>query len=272
MVGAMRAVSVMRGIDPRDYTVIVGGGAGGTHAAKIAEELAIRRVICPQVAGGLCAFGMLVADVRHTYLVTDPTSTVRFDPVRINEVFGRMEEQAVAELEAQGFTSDQIVLTRTADAKYPYQINEIMIPVPDGDLSADHASAIATAFHDEHERLYTYCVRDMAVDLNAWRVIATGRLPELPLDQTGRQEPVGVLKETRNVFFSEANGYVETPIFDGEALAIGTTIDGPAIAELPTTTLVVFPGHQLVVDDGGNSVITIPGLRRERHRADQLKG
>ena len=260
MVGAMRAVSVMRGIDPRDYTVIVGGGAGGTHAAKIAEELAIGRVICPQMAGGLCAFGMLVADVRHTYLVTDPTSTGRFDPARINEVFDRMETQAVAELEAQGFARDQIVLTRAADAKYPYQINEIMIPLPPGDIGADHAAQIAATFHDEHERLYTYCIRDMPVDLNAWRVIATGRLPGLTLDQAAprSQEPCEVLKETRKVFFSESNGYVETPVFDGEALAIGTAIDGPAIAELPTTTLVLFPGHQLVVDDGGNSVITIP--------------
>ena len=224
------------------------------------RSLAIGRVICPEVAGGLCAFGMLVADVRHTYLVTDPTSTARFDPARVNEVFGRMEEQAVAELEAQGFARDQIVLMRAADAKYPYQINEIMIPVPAGDLGADHATEIATTFHDEHERLYTYCVRDMPVDLNAWRVIATGRLPEFPLDQAAprNHERGDALKETRRVFFSEANGYVETPIYDGEALDIATVIDGPAIAELPTTTLVVFPGHQLVVDEGGNSVITIP--------------
>ena len=260
MVGAMRAVSVMRGIDPRDYTVIVGGGAGGTHAAKIAEELAIGRVVCPQIAGGLCAFGMLVADVRHTHLTTYPSDTTRFDPVRINEIFARMEDQAVSELTAQGFAPEQITLSRAADAKYPYQINEIMIPVPDGELGDGQAAEIAATFHDEHERLYTYCVRDMSVDLNAWRVFATGRLPELTPSRTRRLGAGNgsVVKETRKVFFSEVDGYVDTPIFDGESLEIGTAIDGPAVAELPTTTLVVFPSHQLVVEEGGNSVITIP--------------
>jgi N-methylhydantoinase A len=260
MVAAMRAVSVMRGIDPRDYTVVVGGGAGGTHAAKIAEELAIGRVICPQVAGGLCAFGMLVADVRHTYLVTLPTSTARFDPARINEVFEGMERQAVAELAAQGFARSDITLARAADAKYPYQINELMIPVPDGKLGPSHADEIAAIFHDEHERLYTYCVRDMPVDLNAWRVFATGRLPELSLDRMASHgtTAVSALKSTRAVFFDGADGYVDTPVFDGETLEAGTVIEGPAIAEMPTTTLVVFPGHQLIVEEAGNSVITIP--------------
>jgi N-methylhydantoinase A len=135
-----------------------------------------------------------------------------------------------------------------------------MIPVPDGELGAEHAAEIAQTFHDEHERLYTYCVRDMPVDLNAWRVFATGRLPELtPTRTVARSKHAdSVLKETRTVFFTETDGYVDTPIYDGESLPIGTVIEGPAVAELPTTTLVLFPGHELVVEEGGNSVITIP--------------
>jgi len=261
MVGAMRAVSVMRGVDPREYTVIVGGGAGGTHAAAIAEELGIRRVICPEVAGGLCAYGMLVADVRHTYLTTHPSSTAALDVDRVNEIFASMERDAVGQLAGQGFTPDQIVLTRFADAKYPYQINELMIPVPGGTLRADSANDIAATFHEEHERLYTYCVRDMPVDVSAWRVTATGRLPELPSAAARRREGSGeseALKETRDVYFAETGRRVATPVYDGAMLAAGTVVTGPLIAELPTTTLVVAPQHSLTVSDTGSFTIDIP--------------
>ena len=261
MVGAMRAVSVMRGVDPREYTVIVGGGAGGTHAAAIAEELGIRRVICPEVAGGLCAYGMLVADVRHTYLTTHPSSTAALDVDRVNEIFASMERDAVAQLAGQGFTPDQIVLTRFADAKYPYQINELMIPVPGGTLRADSANDIAATFHEEHERLYTYCVQDMPVDVSAWRVTATGRLPELPSAAARRRASAGegeALKETRDVYFAETGGRVATPVYDGAMLAAGAVVTGPLIAELPTTTLVVAPQHSLTVSDTGSFTIDIP--------------
>ena len=103
MVGAMRAVSVMRGVDPRGYTVIVGGGAGGLHAAKIAQELGVRKAICPTVAGGLCAFGMLAADVSHSYLTTRPMDTGNMDTAVVNKIYREMEERALEELGSQGF-------------------------------------------------------------------------------------------------------------------------------------------------------------------------
>ena len=172
MVGAMRAVSVTRGIDPRGYTVISGGAAGGTHAAKIAEELGIKKVICPVAAGGLCAFGMLVADVKHSYLTTYPANTENMDIAKINEI-AEMEARAIEELKAEGFQCKDITLERVVDAKYPYQLHDIMVPVPGGKLSADQLPAMVNTFHDHHQRLYTYCVRNMPVDMNGWRVTAT---------------------------------------------------------------------------------------------------
>ena len=115
----MRAVSVMRGVDPRGYTVVVGGGAGGAHAAKIAQELGVSKAICPTVAGGLCAFGMLAADVGHAYLTTWPMNTGDMDINAVNAIYDEMEAQADTELEAQGFASENIKTTRFADAKYP---------------------------------------------------------------------------------------------------------------------------------------------------------
>ena len=260
MVGAMRAVSVMRGVDPRDYTVIVGGGAGGTHAAKIAAELGVKKAICPVVSSGLCAFGMLVADVRHSYLTTYPSATDDLDVDRVNQVMAEMEEQALSELEAEGFERAQITLERFVDAKYPYQINEIMIPVMPGKLSGDAGSQLADTFHEIHERLYTYCVREMSVGFSGWHVVAVGHLPSVPLkrEQTNGHPTSAAVKETRSVYFPENGDYVDTRVFDGEKLQAGMVLEGPAIAELPTTTLVIFPGHTLAVNEFGDFTIEIP--------------
>jgi N-methylhydantoinase A len=260
MVGAMRAVSVTRGIDPRGYTVISGGAAGGTHAAKIAEELGIRKVICPVAAGGLCAFGMLVADVKHSYLTTYPANTENMDIAKINDVFAEMEEQAVEELKAEGFRHEDITLERFVDAKYPYQLHEIMMPVPGGKLTADQIPAMVNTFHQHHERLYTYCVRNMTVDVNGWRVMATGRIPKVvPMEQPPTRVLAASAENARRpVFFKEYGEYVDAPIYDGENLRHGVEIDGPAVVEMPTTTIVVFPDHRMSVNSYGDLRIEIP--------------
>ena len=259
MVGAMRAVSVTRGIDPRGYTVISGGAAGGTHAAKIAEELGIKKVICPVAAGGLCAFGMLVADVKHSYLTTHPANTDNMDIGKINEILARMESEAIEQLKAEGFQREDISLERFVDAKYPYQLHEIMVPVPRGRLTDEHLPGMVNAFHEHHERLYTYCVRNMPVDMTGWRVMATGRIPKVvPMERPpGKATATGSEKARRPVFFEEYHEYVDTPIHDGEKLRNDVTIEGPAVVELPTTTIVIFPDHKLSVNSYGDLRIEI---------------
>jgi N-methylhydantoinase A len=262
MVAAVRAVSIMRGIDPRGYTAVVGGGAGGTHAAKIAEELGMANVICPTVAGGLCAFGMLAADVRQSYLTTYPMNTGQMDVGRVNELFDEMEARARAELRSQGFADGEIEITRAMDAKYPYQLHEILVVIPGGALTEASVADLATAFHDEHERLYTYCLRDMDVDMNGWRVTAIGRLPDLPRARLPEATPAAdaavAQKGSRETYFEELREHRETPIYDGAMLTPGLLVDGPGIVELPTTTLVVMPGHTLRVNGRGDFRITIP--------------
>lgn len=259
MVGAMRAVSVMRGIDPRGYTVIVGGGAGGTHAAKIAEELGMRKAICPQVAGTLCSFGMLVADVRQEHLVTYPTNTETLDPALVTEVFARMETAAKAELVEQGFSAEAISIERFVDAKYPYQMHELTVPASVTTTNGDVVDRLATSFHDHHERLYSYCLRDMPVDINGWRLAAIGELPQVALEGQAptNADSATAQRETRLAYF-EAGGFMQTAVFSGDLLTSGMRVNGPAIVELPTTTIVVFPGHSLTVNAFGDYHIDIP--------------
>ena len=260
MVGAMRAVSVMRGVDPRGYTVVVGGGAGGTHAAKIAEELGVSKAICPTVAGGLCAFGMLAADVGHAYLTTRPINTGNMDISTVNDIYRSMEAQALTQLEAQGFSADEIKMTRFADAKYPYQTHEVIVPIPGGPLGEGDIECMASSFHDTHERLYTYCLRDMPVDMNGWRLTATGKLPALVLDEQalGAEDPSPAKSGTRPLYFLEHSDFIDTDTYTGEALRPGMVIQGPGVVELATTTIVVFPGHTLSVNAYGDFHIEIP--------------
>ena len=260
MVGAMRAVSVMRGIDPRGYTVVVGGGAGGAHAAKIAQELGASKAICPTVAGGLCAFGMLVADVGHDYLTTRPMNTGTMDAATVNAIYRDMEARAQVELGAQGFTPEEMTLARFADAKYPYQSHEIIVPIPAGELNEADVQRMADSFHDTHERLYTYSLRAMSVDMNGWRLTATGRLPELVLAPRpiGPADASAARTETRSVYFQEFGRFAPTAIYAGEALQPGMVVSGPAVVELATTTIVVFPDHTLSVSNYGDFCIEIP--------------
>ncbi|HCU88540.1 MAG TPA: 5-oxoprolinase [Gammaproteobacteria bacterium] len=260
MVGAMRAVSVMRGVDPRRYTVIVGGGAGGAHAAKIAQELGIRKAICPTVAGGLCAFGMLAADVGHDYLTTRPMNTDNMNIDDVNEVFSDMETRALKELRTQGFSPEEIKLSRFADAKYPYQSHEIIVAIPPGELCVEDIQRMSDSFHTTHERLYTYCLREMAVDMNGWRLTATAKLPPMPI----KPEPIGTESADsaksgmRPVYFHEVGDFSNTPIFSGPLLRAGMSVRGPAIVELPTTTIVVFPEHTVDVGEHEDFHIQIP--------------
>ena len=260
MVGAMRAVSVMRGVDPRGYTVVVGGGAGGAHAAKIAQELGVSKAICPTIAGGLCAFGMLAADVGHAYLTTRPMNTGAMDISAVNAIYAEMEAQAQEDLKAQGFAVEDIKTTRFADAKYPYQTHEIIVPIPSGPLGEDDIERLANSFHDAHERLYTYSLLDMPVDMNGWRVTATGRLPPLLLEEQalGPENPSAAKSGMRPLYFPDHDGFTDTKIYAGQALEPGMTVRGPVVVELPTTTIVVFPGHTLKVSTYGDFYIEIP--------------
>lgn len=255
MVGAMRAVTVMRGIDPRGYSIVTGGGAGGIHAVAIAEELGIRKLITPRVAGGLCAYGMVVADVRHAYVTTEPMRGGYFDQARVGELYEQMEAEALADLAAEGFSSEQVVLRRSADCKYPYQTNDLTIALPDVDPEA-LGRDIAETFHREHERLYSYAVREMPIDVIAWRLTALGRLPETASQAQGA-DGAGDPDERsrRSVFFVSTGDLLETPVIDGATLRSGHRVRGPAIAEFPTTTLVVPQGYTLSVAESADLVV-----------------
>lgn len=254
MEGAMRSVSVMRGVDPRRYVIVNGGGAGGLHVAKIAQDLGVGQVICPAVAGGLCAFGMLAADVRQSALTTFPTNTDALDLDRVNAIYARMESDAREAMLRQGFADETISFERRVDAKYPYQTHHLMVELPGGVYDESNVAALAERFHEQHERLYSYALRDMSVDMSGWRVTAIGQLPALPIVDApmGPVDSADAVVDTREIYFAEHGGYRPMPVYDGGALRAGMVIEDGGIVELPTTTVTLFPQHVLTVRANGD--------------------
>ncbi|MCZ6771502.1 MAG: hydantoinase/oxoprolinase family protein [Proteobacteria bacterium] len=260
MVDAIRVVSIERGIDPRHYSLVVGGGAGAIHAGMLGRTLGMKTAIIPRYSGVFCSVGMIVSDVRHDYMQAFATNTERFDLEGANKVIADLERKALDDMIEEGFPEGEVTLTRFADAKYPAQIHELTVPLKaDGPLTEAHIGDMAEAFHDLHERMFSYSVRESSVDLFHWRVIAhravqSPQTPELPV--TG--EPVTtVQKGTRRVYFGDIDEYRDTNIYDGDRLNRGMMITGPAIVEQQNTTIVVFPGQKLEVNAYGDFVLEL---------------
>jgi N-methylhydantoinase A len=254
MVEAIKVLSVQRGIDPRDYGLIVGGGAGGVHGPWLAADLEITNVVVPKEAGAFCAMGMIAADVRHDYLRTFPQRSDAWDPRIANELYAELEAEALAALEREGVAAEGVELLRSVDAKYQNQLHELTIPVPSGrPLVENDLEPVGEAFHNAHRQLYTFAVEDAPLDFYHWRLTAYGKIPKpVPVarEEVGPDSSPAV-KGTRGVCFSADGSRRPTSVLDGERLLPGMVVEGPAVVERTTTTVVVRPGDTLTVNPFG---------------------
>ncbi|MGH8595743.1 MAG: hydantoinase/oxoprolinase family protein, partial [Gammaproteobacteria bacterium] len=258
MVNAIKVVSIERGIDPREYTLVVGGGAGAVHGGMLAGELGMKSLIVPRYAGVFCSYGMVVSDVRHDYMRVLPSNTRNLDFVAVEELYRALEEQAIEELIEEGFPHETIELTRAADAKYPSQIHELTIALPAEALRPGDMAQVERAFHELHEAMFSYSVRESSVDLFHWRLTAVGRGDRLrnePAEPTTQPATVA-LKDPRKVHFGagafDESGARVTNIYDAARLAPGMSLRGPAVVEQDNTTIVVFPRQVLTVNPFGD--------------------
>lgn len=275
MVNAMRVVSVEKGIDPRGYALVVGGGAGAIHGGMLAAELGLEKVIIPAYAGVFCSYGMVVSDVRHDYMKTYAANTDTLDLGAADAIFEELERLALADLKGEGFAAADITLARFCDAKYPNQVHELTIPLPsNGAFQKSDLVKIAETFHALHERRFSYCVRNSSVDIYHWRLTASGRIPAKPVREYSLVEknPADALKGTRDVYFGDQKEYIPTNIYDGGRLRHGMVAEGPAIVEEENTTIVVFPGHALGVNRFGDYILETTNSGKGRVGVAQEQG
>jgi N-methylhydantoinase A len=266
MVRAVQAVSVRRGIDPRGYTLVAGGGAGGLHVVRLARELGLEHVLVPAEAAVLCALGMTVTDVRHDYVRAMRMASTDIDLARINAVFNEMEDEGRRRLRAEGFDDARIQMERWVDACYRGQIYELNVPVPSAfPLKGSHLEDAIAAFNARHEALFGYRRHDLPVDFLHWRLVVRGRDASArrngaatprgrgPAGPAAPAEPV----DQRLVHFLEFGGWILTNVYAAEGLAAGAEIHGPAIVQSQSTTLLLCPGDRAVLRPDGVFAIRV---------------
>jgi len=256
MAAALRIVSVERGHDPREFTLVAFGGAGPVHAARLAQELEIPRVIVPPIPGGFSALGLVASDFRRDYV---KTFYARLDEARVEDVaaaYAAMEDSARAMLSAAGVPEVRWEITRAADCRYGRQAYELTVPMAAGAVSAASLARLAADFHGKHRQTYGHASPDEAVQCVNLRVAAVGRLDALDVAKGGAAAgaatgSAGLAAATaRDVYFKET-GPVRCEVIPREALAPGARHAGPLIIEAMDTTVVVPPGWRAGADQRG---------------------
>jgi N-methylhydantoinase A len=237
-VRALRVVTVQRGIDPRGYALLAFGGAGGLHAAQIADELAIGTILCPRASGVLAALGLVVSerrrDVQRSVFLSGEAMTAETIAESVAEL-GEQARRALGEADAE--------LHPTYELRYQGQSFEL--PIHGGPQA--RPEELREAFEAEHEDRYGYRDSEQAIELVTIRVTATTGGAEVTLAEAASQDS-DVTRGTRTATL--AGDQLELEVLCG-ALPPGTEVEGPAVAELPESTLLVPPGWAGAVDDTG---------------------
>lgn len=258
MANAIRRVSAMRGIDPREMPLVAFGGNGAVHAGMQAEELEIREVLIPKTAPTFSALGLLLTDPIVVELRSYITAVDQADPARIAELFEEMRSAATASLSVGGFRGRDVQLQRIAYLCYPGQTFDMPVSLNgDGTFHRRALDRVIEAFHRRHEELHTYASRDQTPILRALSLEATARTdkPELPRFPSSSQDASAARKGRRHAYF--AGKWIETPVYDGKKLRARQGVTGPAIVEEPLTTIVVYPNQQIRLDPHGNYRLTV---------------
>ena len=250
MVGAIRLVSVERGHDPRDFALVAFGGAGPLHGPDLAALLSMRTIVVPRHPGVLSTFGLLGTEVRNDYARTSLQKPPDYNLEAVARIYRELEAQAAAWLGEEGVPVGQRKLVRLADLRYRRQGFELTVPWPGRGLDVD---ALIARFHERHERLYTYALRDAPVEIVTLRVAASGRVRRFALPAVGRTR-ARPRRARRGVYFA-GRGWIDAACVQREALGAGARIAGPAIVEQLDATTVVPPGQHGHVDRFGNLII-----------------
>jgi N-methylhydantoinase A len=256
MCDALRLISVSKGYDPRDFALVAFGGAGPLHAAYLARELGIPKVIIPRYPGVHAAMGCLLVDVRHDITRTFLANSKQADIATIEAAYQEIEAEARAVLAQEGMTGDQAECIRYMDLRYVGQWRHLTVRVPKPLKTLDEALAI---FHAEHEREFSWSNTDQTVEIYGLRVTALGKVPKPPFHANGNGSGHGAMpRTTRRVFFERAGGFRDTPIYKRADLKAGDMITGPAIVEQLDTTTVIPTDVPARIDEYLNIIMDIP--------------
>jgi len=253
MAAAMNVVSVQRGYDPREFVLIVAGGAGPIHAGPIARDLQIPLILIPRESSVFCAAGMLISDLQHDYVRTYARDADKVDLAEVTRMYREMTDSALATLREEGIGSRKVQLDYGVDLRYVGQFNEVEVPFDfSRGFTAKGLAAVIERFHERHDALYGYSMKGAPVELINLRLTAKGLTEKPKFARSAKAKGVATqaLLGKRPAWFD--GKFVATPVYDGLKLQNGHQVKGPAIVQQPTTTIVVPPDFDLKCDEFNN--------------------
>jgi N-methylhydantoinase A len=245
MADGIRLMTLRRGVDPRKFALLSFGGAAGLHAAEVARELEIKRIIVPTVASVLSAWGMLTSDLRYEVSRTHYGAAARITADEVRELFAGLEQQAAGRL--RSWFSGPIAIERSAEMRYGEQIFEIDVSLDGLDWNAaDLVERIEDRFHVRHEELYTYASRGQEVVFVNARAAAVGEVSRQ--NEGARAAAASSACSPRNQRQAFFGGWREVPVYALDDLQPAHTLTGPAIIEAETTTVLIDTGDSVTVN------------------------
>jgi N-methylhydantoinase A len=252
MIGALRVISVEQGEDPRDFTLVAFGGAGPLHAAEVARNIGMRRVLVPPRPGLLCALGQLHADVRGDFSLTRMVAASVNHLPAINASLAELRAQGERWMDGETEKHEKPAYEWLVDLRYTGQNGELSLPLPQGKLSAADIQKLVDGFGERHEVMYGYRLPDNGVEIVTLRLVvrATRATPPAEQAQLSGVKLEDAILEMRKVWFTET-GFVNTPVYDRTRLPVDCVFRGPAIVEQMDTTTVVPPETTVTHDRFG---------------------
>jgi N-methylhydantoinase A len=259
MINALKLISVNKGYDPRDFTMVVIGGGGAMHGADLARELQVSELIIPAHAGVFSAFGMLMSDIRRDYIRTNVITLLERQKAIIETEFKNIENQAITSFKLDGYTLDAIKFTYYADLRYAGQEHYVKVLLEDFSERTP-LETIISHFHKEHKKHYSFQL-EAPVELVNFHLVAEVAVekPDFPtLQKTGKKVEDAIF-DTRKVDFDDL-GIQSTKFYHRHLLEPEMTISGPAIIAEKDTSTVVTPIHKLNIDIYGNLILTLQNV------------
>lgn len=255
MLNALKLISIRKGHNPQEFTLLAFGGGGSMHAPALALELGVKKVIIPVASPVFSAWGMLMTDLRHDYIQTYIKRMNELTIDEINQQWAEIERNAFTHFEEEGMNAADVEFQRFADMRYLGQEHTVKVPVSNGDWTEVEKQRAIEQFHSLHEKNFTFNLPEAQTEIVNIHVTAFGRVPKpklLKIDRSGTLEEAK--KEARDVYYEET-GWVSTPIYDRDKLPTGEVIHGPAIVEEKAAVTVIYKQQQLYLDDYGNIII-----------------
>lgn len=251
MAASIRNVSIERGYDPRDFTLIAYGGSGPLFASIIARGLGMRKIVIPQLPAYFSAWGMLTADIRYDYVQTYVKPLSMLTVEEAEKVYAKLAEDGVRRLER--INIKEYVLVKYMDLRYQGQEHTLTIMLP----SNYDLPSVKELFHKTHEKTYGYKLPEYEVELVNLRlaVIGVTRKPSISVIEEGSENPPSqALKGYREVLY-EGHGWVRVPVYDRDLLKANNVIEGPAVIEEATSTTILYGEDKARIDRYGNIII-----------------